>query len=59
VYTILYRFQRKQVFEPLGLRVRRNAWGFFLFVLVYQMVMSSVSVVGYVQQVAGLRRRWK
>lgn len=59
VYTILYRFQRKQVFEPLGLRVRKNGLGFFLFVAVYQMVMSSVSVLGYVQQLAGLRRRWK
>jgi poly-beta-1,6-N-acetyl-D-glucosamine synthase len=59
VYSVLYRYQRRQVFEPLGLRVRRNNIAFLAFVAVYQMVMSSVSVVGYAQQVAGTRRRWK
>ncbi len=59
VYGLLYRYQRRQVFEPLGLRVRRNGLGFFLFIVGYQLVMSSVSVAGYVQQLAGSRRRWK
>ncbi len=59
VYGLLFRFQRRQVFEPLGLRVRRNGLGFFLFVVMYQLVMSSVSVVGYGQQLVGTRRRWK
>lgn len=59
VYGLLHRFQRRQVFEPLGLRVRRNGVGFFLFVAMYQMMMSSVSVVGYAQQLVGTRRRWK
>jgi poly-beta-1,6-N-acetyl-D-glucosamine synthase len=59
VYNLLYRFQRRRVFEPLGLRVRRNRFGLFLFVVMYQMVMSTVSVVGYAQQLAGSRRRWK
>jgi biofilm PGA synthesis N-glycosyltransferase PgaC len=59
VYTLLYRFQRRKVFDPLGLRVRRNGLAFFLFVVLYQMVMSTASVVGYTQQLAGLRRRWK
>jgi poly-beta-1,6-N-acetyl-D-glucosamine synthase len=59
VYCLLYRYQRRQVFEPLGLRVRRNGLGFFLFVVIYQMVMSSVSVFGYAQHLTGSRRRWK
>jgi poly-beta-1,6-N-acetyl-D-glucosamine synthase len=59
VYGLLHRYQRRQVFEPLGLRVRRNGVGFFLFVAMYQMVMSSVSVYGYAQQLVGSRRRWK
>ena len=59
VYGVLFRFQRRQVFEPLGLRVRQNRWGFFFFVVVYQMVMSLVSITGYAQHVAGMRRRWK
>lgn len=59
VYGILYRYQRRQVFESQGLQVRRNLLGFFLFVVVYQFIMSTVSVVGYAQQLAHTRRRWK
>jgi biofilm PGA synthesis N-glycosyltransferase PgaC len=40
----------------LGLRVRRNLLGFFAFVLLYQMLMSPVSVAGYGQELLGLRR---
>jgi biofilm PGA synthesis N-glycosyltransferase PgaC len=59
VYVLLFRFQRRQVFDPLGLRVRRNVVGFFLFVTIYQFIMSTVSVIGYTQYVAHTRRRWK
>ena len=59
VNLILYRFQRRRVFNLLGLRVRRNAAGFVGFVLAYQMLMSPIAVVGYGQELLGLRRRWK
>jgi poly-beta-1,6-N-acetyl-D-glucosamine synthase len=59
VNAILYRYQRRRVFNLLGLRVRRNTLGFVAFVLTYQMLMSPVSVAGYVQELLGLRRRWK
>jgi biofilm PGA synthesis N-glycosyltransferase PgaC len=59
VNAILYRQQRRRVFNLLGLRVRRNTLGFVAFVLTYQMLMSPVSVAGYVQELLGLRRRWK
>ena len=59
VNAILYRFQRRRVFNLLGLRVRRNALGFLGFVLAYQMLMSPIAVVGYCQELLGLRRRWK
>jgi poly-beta-1,6-N-acetyl-D-glucosamine synthase len=59
VNLILYRFQRRRVFNLLGLRVRRNALGFVGFVLAYQMIMSPVAVLGYGQELLGLRRRWK
>jgi biofilm PGA synthesis N-glycosyltransferase PgaC len=59
VNAILYRFQRRRVFNLLGLRVRRNALGFLGFVLTYQMVMSPIALVGYGQELLGLRRRWK
>jgi poly-beta-1,6-N-acetyl-D-glucosamine synthase len=59
VNAILYRFQRRRVFNLLGLRVRRNTLGFLGFVLTYQMLMSPIAVVGYTQELLGLRRRWK
>ena len=59
VNWILYHYQRRQVFGPMGLRVRSNRWGFLLYVLAYQMVMSPVAVLGYGQELLGLRRRWK
>ena len=59
VNAILYRFQRRRVFNQLGLRIRRNAVGFVGFVLAYQMLMSPIAVVGYGQELLGLHRRWK
>jgi poly-beta-1,6-N-acetyl-D-glucosamine synthase len=59
VNLILYRFQRRRVFNLLGLRVRRNTMGFVGFVLAYQMLMSPIAVAGYGQELLGLRRRWK
>ena len=53
VNAILYRFQRRRVFNLLGLRVRRNAVGFVGFVLTYQMLMSPIAVVGYGQELLG------
>ena len=59
INTIFYRFQRIQVFDHLGLRVRRNRTGFVLYIVAYQAVMSPVAVLGYTQELLGLRRRWK
>jgi biofilm PGA synthesis N-glycosyltransferase PgaC len=59
VNSVLYHFQRRQVFDLLGLRIRRNRLGFLAFVTVYQMLMSPISVAGYAQELLGLRRRWK
>jgi biofilm PGA synthesis N-glycosyltransferase PgaC len=55
---LLYRYQ-KHVFEALGLRIRRNRFGFLAYVLGYQMMMAPTSVWGYIQEVFHLRRVWK
>lgn len=59
LYGLLSRYQRTRVFEPLGLQVRRNTVGFLVFLVVYQLFMSSFSVLGYGQELVGARRRWK
>lgn len=55
---ILYRYQA-YVFRNLNLKIRRNRFGFLLYVLIYQMLMSPMSVLGYIQEVFSLRRVWK
>lgn len=59
VNAVLLRFQKRQVFDRLGLRVRRNLSGFLGFVGVYQLLMSPIAVLGYAQEVLGRQRRWK
>ncbi len=59
VYGTLRRFQSRHVFDPLDLRVRRNRGGYLAFLLLYQVLCSTASLVGYTQFLAGTRRRWK
>lgn len=55
---ILYRFQ-KDVFRSLNLRIRKNIFGFLAYVLLYQIMMSPVSVYGYLQELFQSKRVWK
>lgn len=55
---ILYRYQ-KGVFQDLGLKVRKNVLGLFIYVILYQMLMSPMALMGYIQEFAGVRRIWK
>jgi len=59
IYGGLRRYQSRNVFTPLDLRVRRNRFGYVAFLLGYQVLCSTASLVGYAQWVAGSRRRWK
>lgn len=57
-YIILYAYQSK-VFKHLKLKIRKNETGFVFFILFYQMLMSPLSVWGYLQELLMLRRVWK
>ena len=50
--------RQRTVFRMLGLRIRRNLLGFVLYVLVYQLVMSPISVSGYATELVRARRVW-
>lgn len=58
-YGILYFYQKNFVFKSLHLKIRKNISGFLLFILIYQMIMSPVSVYGYVQELIKTERNWK
>ncbi|RDI45538.1 glycosyltransferase family 2 protein [Falsibacillus pallidus] len=58
-YSILLIYQKYFVFRHLLLNIRKNTIGFILFVIGYQMIMSPVSVYGYVQELFRWKRHWK
>jgi len=57
-YAILYKRQ-KCIFRHLNLKIRKNPLGFILFVFFYQMIMSPISVWGYMQEFFKSQRKWK
>ncbi len=59
VYGGVRRYQRRRVFGPLDLRVRKNRLGYVAFILAYQLLCSTASLAGYGQELLGTRRRWK
>ncbi len=54
---IMFKLSRDS-FEEVGLRVRHNVKGFLSYLLLYQLFMSPVSVVGYVQELFKTKRNW-
>jgi biofilm PGA synthesis N-glycosyltransferase PgaC len=59
IYGGLRTYQRRRVFRPLGLTVRRNWVGYLAFLVGYQALCSVASLVGYAQFLAGSARRWE
>jgi biofilm PGA synthesis N-glycosyltransferase PgaC len=59
LYLMLFRVQKRTVFRPLGLKPRKDAWAFVLFLSIYQVFMSAMSVRGYAQHVARRNFSWK
>jgi poly-beta-1,6-N-acetyl-D-glucosamine synthase len=55
---ILYSYQ-KGVFKELNLNIRKNKVAFVLYVMFYQIIMSPISVAGYVQELFSFNRVWK
>lgn len=58
-FGILYYYQSNVVFKNSNLKVRKNLIGFILFILCYQLIMSPVSLYGYIQELFGAKRVWK
>jgi len=47
-----------RMFERLGLRVRFNLSGFFIYSLFYSLIMQPVSLAGYAAEILNLRKSW-
>ena len=59
MYGILRHYQSSRVFGQRGLRVRRNRIGYLAFILCYQALASTASIVGYLQFLFRRERVWR
>src|ERR1044071_4663984 len=50
--------KQKAVFNELGLKIRQNMLGFFVYMLIYQALMSPICVIGYGQELLGMTKKW-
>ena len=57
IVLVMYKKQ-KAAFKELNLKVRQNFAGFFVYMLVYQILMSPICVIGYGQELLGLAKKW-
>jgi biofilm PGA synthesis N-glycosyltransferase PgaC len=46
------------MFTHVGLRVRRNILGFFIYVFAYSLLVQPASVLGYVDEIFKTRKKW-
>lgn len=58
-FFTLFFYQKRNVFDKLGLVVRKNNFAFIVFLLGYQLLMSPVSLWGYIQEFFNMKRIWK
>jgi len=50
--TIIHTFEREH------LLVRRNRFGFFIYILVYGIILQPANVYGYLSEVFSVRKTW-
>lgn len=55
---VIFSFQAS-IFKNMGLKIRQNRLSFLTYTLFYQMIMSPMSVIGYIQEVFYMQRVWK
>lgn len=53
----MYRIGQR-MYRDLGLKVRFNPSGFFIYSLFYSMIMQPVSLLGYLSEFFNLRKTW-
>ena len=49
---------QNHMFRTQGLKVRRNLWGLFLYVAIYQFFLAPASVSGYFTELLSLKKTW-
>ncbi len=57
VNAIMY-FHQRRIFRNYGLNIRRNIFGFLLYMLTYQIIMSPASLAGYLSELFRFKKSW-
>ena len=47
-----------RMFKEMGLKVRKNMSGFFIYVLAYSFLLQPASVLGYLDEIFRTRKTW-
>lgn len=58
VMSLVMFTRQRAALAAVGLRTRRNWSGLAAYILGYQLLMSPISVAGYVQEITRVRRNW-
>ncbi|HBI21594.1 MAG TPA: glycosyl transferase family 2 [Legionella sp.] len=49
---------QRKMFKKNLLRVRRNVWGYFFYMLFYNFLMTPACIHGYIQEIFVRKKRW-
>lgn len=58
IMNITMHLKQVAIFRQHGLRVRRNIFGAFIFMLGYQVILAPACVAGYFSEILNLRKNW-
>lgn len=58
-FTLMFFAEKRTVFEPLNLKIRKHYFAFIIFALTYFLITSPICVYGYAQEFINARRKWK
>lgn len=58
-YYLMYALEKKNVLEPLKIKLNFSLLDFFIYLLVYQTLISFASFWGYCQELFHVKKVWK
>lgn len=55
---LLNYFIERQMFDEMGLKVRKNFTGFLIYVFAYSFLLQPASILGYLDEILRTRKTW-
>ena len=54
----IFYINQTRIFKKMGLKVRRNIFGFTWYMLIYQVLVAPAAVTGYLSEVFNTKKTW-